>query len=617
MTNIGIHLDSIHYTSLMDALNKTKKLGANVLQIYMGNKILTTLREKYTFTKDNISEIKTFMKDNNIKLFVHAILRLNYCRDPTSDRNKWGIDNLVYDMNMCYKLSGSGVIIHMGSHKTPKVNITYDECVINFVKSLILVLDQTKKIPIILETPVNRKNIVGGTIEGLSKIYNAIPLKYKKRVKICIDTQHIFASGYNIRTTEGVSEYFDNFNKLIKIKNIALIHLNDSKSELNSKINRHAPIGKGYIFKNNNDSITYIIHFINKHKIPVVLETMYENYNYEVKYLKSLRGAGKNIKPLIIKIFKDILSYYESLGSKGNSQTRFRIDSYRKAIISLESYNKLIYSSNDVKDLPSIGKGFREKIDIIAKNGTLPLYENISKNVKIHNTIKFQEIFGIGPEKARNIISKNIRTINDLKDAVKNNKIQLSEQQLLGLKYYKDLKQKIPRSEITEYTKIIRKLLGNDNIHVHNAGSYRSGKDKSGDIDLIISYKEGNLKEINNFVYDTLKKENIIRETLSSGSKKSIYIVKLNDTNKYKYYRKVDLACIEEESLLWYLLYFGTSREFSKKIRSIASKLGYKLNEKGLFDRKSGERINFIPKDEKDIFIFLGCQEYYKKDQNL
>ena len=78
MSYIGIHLDDVNYTSVMDALHKTKRLNANVLQIYMGDKILTTLRKKYTFTKD---EIKAFIKNNNIKLVIHAILLLNYCRN--------------------------------------------------------------------------------------------------------------------------------------------------------------------------------------------------------------------------------------------------------------------------------------------------------------------------------------------------------------------------------------------------------------------------------------------------------------------------------------------------------------------------------------------------------
>ena len=199
------------------------------------------------------------------------------------------------------------------------------------------------------------------------------------------------------------------------------------------------------------------------------------------------------------------------------------------------------------------------------------------------------------------MVKKNIFSIDDLKRAIDNQKIQLTYQQLLGLKYYKDLNLKIPRDEITEYTSRIREIIEKDGIKVYNAGSYRIGKSESGDIDLIVTYKKEN-KIIMDIFYEKMKKENIIIDILSKGKEKSIYIVKLD---KYKNYRKMDVAFINEKYIYFYLLYFGSSALFSKKIRNIASKLGYKLNEKGLFDKKSGLRIDFNPKSEKEIFDLL------------
>jgi len=610
---LGVHLDN-NYDSILDALIKVKKLGCNVLQIYLGSKYLTTLSKKIFLTKNEINEIKLYLKEYDIKLFVHSILRLNYCRDPLSKKNEWGINNLIYDMNLCYKIGGKGVVLHLGTHKTEKIDISYEDGVKNFITSLKIVLDKTKKIPIILETPVNRKNIIGGTIEKLANLYN-ISENYIKRVKICIDTQHIFASGYNIRSEIEIKNYLNNFNKLIGIKNLVLIHLNDSKKELNSKINRHSPIGEGFIFENKDSpSLNYLIKFSNSKKIPLLMETEYKSYKYELKYLKNNKSGGskKNIKKLILKIFKEILYFHESLGKKGNSSTKFRIDSYKKAIKSIEKYNSPIYNSNNVKNLEFIGKSFREKINLISKNGTLNIYENIKKN-NISKSIKlFQKIWGIGPEKARYIVSNNIHTIKDFKKAVKNNKINITSQQLIGLKYYNDLNKKIPRIEITYYTNIIKKLIENDNIKIYNAGSYRGGKKYSGDIDLIISYKNYNINKLKELFYNTLKEKDIIAETLLYGIQKNIYIIKIqknfNKNINIKYYRKIDVAFVEEKYLPWYLLYFGSSRDFSKKIRNIASKMGYKLNEKGIYYKNSGQRVNFDPINEEDIFKYLNIK---------
>jgi apurinic endonuclease APN1 len=613
---LGIHIDTPNYKNILDALHITHKKGANIMQIFLGDKTLTTLREKFRPTPEEIKEFKSYLKLYNMKFVVHAILRLNYCNDPKSKHNLWGLENLIYDMNLCHKLGGIGCVVHMGTFKTKRINITYDQCMTNYVNSLIAVLDKTKKIPIILETPVNRTYIIGGTTEDLGKLFHLIPAKYRKRIKTCIDTQHIFASGYDLRDVNKTAQYFHKYDKSIGIKNIALIHLNDSAKEFNSGIDRHETIGKGYIFSKDNLSITYIINFAKQHNIPLILETNYEYFNNELRFLKSLqsggRGKKKDIKKTVLKILKEVLLYYETLGKKGSLETKYKIESYKKALKTLEDYDGPIYSSNDVKNLPYIGKGFCEKINKISQSSTLNIYENIKKNTTYKSLHFFQNIWGIGPEVAQKIVDQKIFTLKELKRSLKEGKIILTDQQLLGIKYYEDLKRKIPRDLITKYTNLIKKLVENSEIKIYNAGSYRAGKSESGDIDLILTYSgKINAEKAQSIFYNTLKEDGIISETLSTGMQKSMYIVKFE-----KYYHKIDIIFIIESQLPWYQLYFGSSRDFSKKMRSIVAKMGYKLSEKGLFDRVSGKKIDFFPKDEKDIFDYLKL-DYVKPEDRL
>ena len=627
--NLNNYKNDYNLKYIIKMIEKTKKIGANVFQMFLGNKSLTTLRQKYYLSNEDITVVKSLLKKYKIKLIIHSLLSLNYCNDPKSPRNQWGIENLVYDMNLCEKLGGIGCIIHMGTRKTKKININVDQCIKNYIKSLITVFKKTtsKKIPIILETPVNRENIVGGTIEEFAKLYNLIPKLYKYRIKICVDTQHIFSSGYNINTLEGAKKYFEKFNTYINIKNIKVIHLNDSKVEFNSKINRHAPIGNGYIFsdKSSEESLKFIISLAIKNKITLILETHSSNFSKEIKMIKNKVLSGglkqKNIKKQVLEIFNSILSYYETLGKNSNIQTKYKISSYQKAIKTLENFKNPIYSSENVKDLEYIGKGMCEKIDLIAKNGTLEIYENIKKNKNIKSIKLFQEIWGIGPELAKDIVSKGIFNIKDLINAIKKNIIQLTASQKIGLKYYNDLKRKIPHDEITYYTNIIKNELSkinsknSKNIQIINAGSYRSLKNYSGDIDLIISYKNINIEKVNSIFDKIFKKINLVHDILSKGLQKCIYIVKDKNNLQYKYFRKMDIAFVENENVVWYLLYFGSSRDFSKKIRSIASKKGYKLSEKGLFNRATGEKINFSPKNEKDIFNYLNIKYLEPKNR--
>ena len=621
---LGIHYNEEEFSpSILKALEKTKSIGANVLQIFNGNKRLSTLREKINVSNSDAKEIKLFLKNNNIKLFIHSILILNYCKDPKSPRNRWGIDNIVYDINSAKKLGASGVVLHMGSYKTEKINLSYEECISNFIKSLTIILDETSKtkIPILLETPVARKFMVCGTTELFAKLYSKIPLVYRTRIKFCIDTQHIFASGYNISNKNIVQDYFDQFDRLIGIKNIKLIHLNDSKNEFDVRIDRHASIGKGFIFSKDKESLVYILLYSMKRKIPIVLETGKTNYVREIKLLKSLLmnmsgGSKKNLKPLLLKIFNAILDYYENNYNAKNIKNKYRIESYKKAIKVLNNFNRPIYNSSNVEDLPSIGKGFIEKINSIKENGTLNLYENIKKNNRsgVINAIKlFKNIWGVGDILAKKIVGKKIYNIKQLKDAINKGDLVLTRQQMIGLEYYDDLNKKIPRDEVTVYTNKLKALLKEYNVSIYNAGSYLAKKEFCGDIDLIISYNSDyDLVNLKKKIYEIMEKVSLIKETLSSGSEKSIIIVKLDN---YKYYRKMDIAFVQQKYLYFYLLYFGSGRDFSKKIRAIASKRGYKLNEKGLFDINN-KLINFNPESEEDIFKYLDI-DYVKHEDRV
>jgi apurinic endonuclease APN1 len=634
--HIGIHLENYYYKNILDALKYTRKIKANALQIFLGNKTLTTLREKINTSEKEILQIKAYIEKYNIKLYVHSILTLNFCSDPTSPRFRWGIDNLIYDMNLCEKMGGVGCILHLGTYKTKKFDFNERTGKHNFINSMLEVLNKTNNCKILIETMPSRKNKLGGTIEKLAELYNSIPNNNKERIKICVDTQHIFVSGYDLNKLKDSQKYFEKFNKLIGFENLELIHLNDSLKELGSLINRHAPIGKGFIFSDSKgkESLEYIVNLSSKNNISMILETNFENFASEVKYIKSLlnknliKSGGKikedrtnkdkkdyikkdyikkDIKELCIKIFKKILDYYVNFDinkDKKNKDSiiKFKIPSYKKAIKALEKLDKPIYSSNDVKNLEGIGKSFKEKIDEIALTKTLNAYENIIKNKKFNKSLQLKKdlelIWGIGPQKAKNLVNqKNIKSISNLVLRQNNDNVKLTEQQKIGLKYYKDLQKKIARNKITEFTKILIKLF--PEFIIYNAGSYRMGKKECGDIDLIVTTRI-NQSLAKKLFYEKLTENKIILETLLDGSEKGIYIVK----HKSEIYQ-MDVAFIPEQQLPWYLLYFGSSVDFSKKIRLIASKKGYKLNEKGLYDKINGKRINFNPKEEKEIFKFL------------
>tara|TARA_A100001015_G_scaffold313800_1_gene421881 strand:+ start:4241 stop:6160 length:1920 start_codon:yes stop_codon:yes gene_type:complete len=634
----GIHLNS--FKTLKDAIMETHKLKCNNLQVFFGSKILTTLSDKFNPSKEEILEIRKLLKEYKIDLYCHGILTLNYCNYPYSKKYEWGLTNLIYDMNLLHKLGGKACIIHAGRYNTKRYQITKQECYKNYINSLKHVIDNTKVVKIYIETPATKKNTIINTLEEFSILYNKIPKNYQKRIKICVDTCHIYVSGYNISTKEGVSEYFSKFNNLIGLKNLKLIHLNDSFGELNSHLNRHAPIGKGYIFKKSKEGLKEIVRICKKNKIPFILETNPNSFDKNLKIIKkevNLKGGSnkyqlfkqfcvlpmnnvvlnggdkkKDKKKLILKIFEDILDYYKTLNT--NKTKQFKIDSTEKIIKELKKLNK-IESIEKLKNINSIGKKSLDKIDIILKTNKLPQHENIKKNLnKINKMKNFQKIYGIGPKFSKKLLNNGVKNIKNLKEKVNLKKVHLTNVQKISLDYYNNLTERIPKEEIKKLTVLLKNIIKKEGIKCEllNAGSYVMGKKDSGDIDIIIVFesKNYNYVQIKKLIKGILLKYELFIYNLLDGQEKDIYLVKFLDR-----IRQLDIGFVKNEHKYYYILYFSSSKEFSKKIRKLASEKGYKLNEKGLFYKKNGKRVNLKPKSEKDIFEFLKLNYVYPKNR--
>ena len=645
--HFGIHYDPSNYIKVIDAIHMAEKSGANALQIFLGDLTHTTLTKKYSFTNNEIAEVKKELKEKHMKMFIHGILRLNFCFNPKSKRYEWQQTNLVYDIKTAHNIGAYGVVVHFGYYQTKdqKYNLTKEDCYINYAKTVEQVLKATNEVPtkIILETSVGKPNTIGGRIEDIAEVYKRISKKFKDRVMFCIDTCHIFAAGYNIRFPDLFDEYMREWDKKIGIKKIAMFHLNDSEGKLGSTIDRHSSLGYGEIYKDNLADLQHIIHFAKNNNISLITETRTTRSKEEMKMIRQMstntfpksklkqlpnhfRRNGllpieggkvkKDIRPLCISIFKEVLAYHERKFRNGNNNSKqalYRIQSYKKVIATLEHLKKPIYSGDSVKGIPSIGTSFQQKIDEISKTGTLEFYEVIQKEKEEHKEISernniivsFEKIWGVGPQTARRWYSMGITSVDEIKNISEKDPLFLTDQQKIGLKYYNDLQKKIPRKEITHFKQFLSKK-----FKIEVAGSYRMGKKESSDIDLIcICPDDTRILQCKKKFMENLVESGFYKDTLLDGKNKFILIVELPKSDRsFKSHisHQMDIIFIKKNELPWYLLYFGSSQSFAKKIRLYASQKGYKLNDKGLFDKKTGRRIPFYPKSEKEIFDFLG-----------
>jgi NAD-dependent DNA ligase len=285
----------------------------------------------------------------------------------------------------------------------------------------------------------------------------------------------------------------------------------------------------------------------------------------------------------------------------------FRARAYQKAQESILKYNGSITSISQLEGLPGIGTTIMEKIKEYVETGTLRIIEHEKTNpINI-----LTDVYGIGPKKAEELVKVGIKTIEDLRSRQDE---LLNDIQKIGLKFYEDILQRIPRQEIEEYKGILISLakniseksvvIKNDDISFEIVGSYRRGAQDSGDIDIIITGRSGLFyKEL----IDELIKNKIILHVLSRGPSKTLVIAKL--PNKVVA-RRVDFLYAPPNEYAFAILYFTGSKVFNTVMRQKALDQGYTLNEHGIChltaDRKKGQLVDQSFPSEKSIFDFLG-----------
>jgi NAD-dependent DNA ligase len=292
----------------------------------------------------------------------------------------------------------------------------------------------------------------------------------------------------------------------------------------------------------------------------------------------------------------------------------FRARAYQKAQETIMQYNGDITSPSQLKGKPGIGDTIMEKLNEYVKTGTLRILEREKANpINI-----IGEVYGIGPKKAKELVDSGITTIAQLRE--KQDQV-LNDTQKVGLKYYEDILKRIPREEIDQYDKIFKDVfakvagLGSD-AKFEIVGSYRRGALTSGDIDMIITSKTG---EVFRKFVDELVKQKIILEVLSRGDTKCLVIAKLPGVTEA---RRVDFLYTSPKEYPFSVLYFTGSKIFNTVMRGRALALGFSLNEHGMSKMQpkiKGEKAvkgELVPNDfktESDIFDFLGM--VYKKPE--
>lgn len=185
------------------------------------------------------------------------------------------------EMQRCEQLGLDRLNFHPGSHLK---QMSEEACLTRIAESVNWVLDQTEGVAAVIENTAGQGSNLGYTFEHLAYIIDKV--EDKSRIGICIDTAHTLAAGYEIRTKEAFEDTFRKLDEIVGFKYLMGIHLNDSKKEFNTHVDRHDSIGKGVM---GNDFFAFIMRDERFDDLPIILETPDESlWKEEIAYLYSL-----------------------------------------------------------------------------------------------------------------------------------------------------------------------------------------------------------------------------------------------------------------------------------------------------------------------------------------
>ena len=279
---VGFHISVAGSVDL--GVDRAASLNCNTFQIFTRNP-----RQWYSanLTKETAKTFSDKVKSYGIEpIFAHMPYLPNLA-SPRDEIYRKSVKVLTLELERCRHLEIPYLITHLGSH----LGLGFQKG----LKRLINAINQSLKeaderVTLLLENTAGTRNSMGSTFEDIQNIIKC--LFQQDRIGVCFDTSHAFAAGYDLRTEEMVQQTIEKIEDIIGFEKLKIIHLNDSKGEFYSHIDRHEHIGKGQIGL---DGFRNIVTHPLLRGLPFILETPTDElggYEADLPVLRSLRKAG-------------------------------------------------------------------------------------------------------------------------------------------------------------------------------------------------------------------------------------------------------------------------------------------------------------------------------------
>ena len=275
---VGFHVSI--YGSIDQAVDRAVELNCNTFQIFTRNP------RQWKPTKLTAETAKAFsdkVKSHDMEpVFAHMPYLPNLA-SPKDEVYKKSVTTLTSELERCRRLEIPYLVTHLGSHLGAGMKTGFTR-LINAINQAFNTTGGG--VTLLLENTAGTRNSMGSTFEDIHHIIQQ--LTHPKWIGICFDTSHAFAAGYNLRTQDSVEETIKKIEETIGFEKLKLVHLNDSKGDLNSRIDRHEHIGMGKIGE---EGIRNVLGS-KLGQLPLIMETPVDSRRNDVDNLRKVRDLA-------------------------------------------------------------------------------------------------------------------------------------------------------------------------------------------------------------------------------------------------------------------------------------------------------------------------------------
>jgi deoxyribonuclease-4 len=231
---IGAHVSTAG--GLVEAHRRGVERGCDAIQVFNQS---PRMWKPTRWKPDDVAEFLSLMKDGPIEsVTIHAVYLINPATKDREMRRK-SAASLIHSLRMGDEIGADGVVIHPGS----TVGAPHDEALARAGEMFKEALAESDSCRLLLENTAGAGNTLGRSFEELRSLVDMAG--GDKRIGICLDSCHMLASGFDIRTADKLTEVIDRCSKLLGLRRLRCLHLNDSQAPLGSNRDRHAPPGDG------------------------------------------------------------------------------------------------------------------------------------------------------------------------------------------------------------------------------------------------------------------------------------------------------------------------------------------------------------------------------------